>query len=153
MNKNMKYMTSFFNDHLPSSDDLINSILDKFFELFSNVFNPIVVEGYLDDLIGQHLMFQMLIFIISISILLLIVALFFISFFLKNKEYLMNKFENKYIQMYLRYQFLIAKVSYYIIPVFIIIGLIDIVVVLYYMLSHPIPYHVIPVNLHIYVKS
>lgn len=128
-------------------------MIDKIFELFSNLFNPIVVEGYLDDLIGQHLMFQMLIFIVSISILLLIIVFLFISFFLKNKEYLMNKFDNKYIKLYLSYQFVIAKVSYYIIPIFIVIGLIDIVVMLYYMLSHPIPYHVIPVNLHIYVKG
>lgn len=152
-NSGSGFTSNFTGDQLPSGNDLINSMINKFFELFSHLFNPIISEGYLDDLIGQHLMFQMLILIVSISILLLIVVFLIISFFLKKKDYLMNKFDNKYIKMYLRYQFLIAKASYYIIPILIGIGLLDNIVMLYYMLTHPIPYHVIPVSLHIYVKG
>lgn len=54
--------------------------------------------------------------------------------------------------MYINYQLILAKISYYVIPVFIIFGLIEMSVILHYLLSHPIPYHVIPANLHIYVK-
>ena len=78
------------------------------------------MEGYLDDLMGQHLLFQILLFIVCISILLLFIVFYFyylyyeikslykfiiiiysflfLLFILRNKEYLLNKFQNKYDQ-------------------------------------------------------
>ena len=111
-----------------------------------------MVEGYLDDLIGQHLLFQILLYIVAISILLLFIVFLFLFFILQHKEYVINKFQNKYIKMYIKYQFILAKISYYIIPILILFGLIEMIVILHYTLSHPIPYHILPINLHTYIK-
>ena len=70
---------NFVGDKLPSINDLSNTIADKLVELSYNFFNPVLVEGYLDDLMGQHLLFQILLFIVCISILLLFIGSFFIS--------------------------------------------------------------------------
>lgn len=143
---------NFVGDNIPSINDLSNTIADKLVEICANIFNPVLVEGYLDDLIGQHLLFQILLYIVAISILLLFIVFLFLFFILQHKEYVINKFQNKYIKMYIKYQFILAKISYYIIPILILFGLIEMIVILHYTLSHPIPYHILPINLHTYIK-
>ena len=110
------------------------------------------VEGYLDDLIGQHLFIQMLLVIVAISLLLLFISFLFIILLLQNKDYVLKRFNNKFIKFYLNYQFILAKLGFIILPFFIILGIIELIVGSYYIITHPLPYDKLPIDLHTYIK-
>uniref|UniRef100_UPI0030E15D7E hypothetical protein n=1 Tax=Daedaleopsis nitida TaxID=1140402 RepID=UPI0030E15D7E len=83
---------------LPNSDD--NSIFENFLpDSLSNIFRdfniselfrPIQIEGYLDDLIGQQLFIHILMFITVISLIILFTLFLCIQVFLSKKEYFLN---------------------------------------------------------------
>ena len=67
-----------------------------------------------------------------------------------NKRAIIN---NKFITLYLKYQIFLAKVSLFLLPLLIMLGLIELFVGLYFIITHPIPYEVLPIDLHTYVNN
>ena len=72
---------------------------------------------------------------------------------LHNKNFIINKFNNKFIKFYINYQQLLAKISLFILPIIIMFGLIEIVVGLHFLITHPIPWEELPIDLHTYIKK
>ena len=121
---------------------------------FSNFFSPSPVSGYLDDLIGQQIAIYFIILVTSIGLLLLVIAYIINNLLLLNKDYIVKHFsENKLIQFYLKYQVLSIKVSLFVLPLFIFLGLFTLIQSSYYMITHPVPYELLDVNLHVFVES
>ena len=117
------------------------------------IFRPVPVEGYLDDLIGQQLFIEFLMFITVFSLIILFSLYLFIQVFLNNKEFILNKFNNKYIKYFFKYQIFLAKFSSIMLPIIIMLGLINLLVMIFYLITHPIPYEKLPIDLHILLKK
>jgi hypothetical protein len=95
----------------------LNNFLDKFISdsIYSHllgIFRPVEVTGYLDDLIGQQLFILLLLFIIVFSLIIFLIIYLFIIILVKNKEYLLSIFNNKFFLFYVKYQLILAKLSY-----------------------------------------
>ena len=125
-------------------DNLISHIL--------YIFRPVEVTGYLDDLIGQQLFIHLLLFIIVISLIILLTIYICIKIMVNNKEFLLNKFNNKFILFFIKYQLMLAKISSFILPLMIMFGLFELTIGLYFLITHPIPYEKIGIDLHICIK-
>ena len=147
-------------DILSKISDYFNNIsletsptYNKFINIIYSIFRPVNVEGYFDDLIGQQLLIIMSLFVIAVGLLLLMVAFLIIVFMLQNKDFILKKFNNKLIKFYINYQVILAKIGIYVLPLFILFGLIELIFFLYYLLTHTLPYESLPIDLHIYVSA
>ena len=127
-------------------------LLFKFLSILLDFFRPVPVVGYLDDLIGQQLFIHMLLFIIVISLIVLLTIYLLIQIMVNNKEFLLNKFNNKFITFYIKYQLFLGKISSFVLPLIIMFGLIELMVGLYFIITHPIPYDKLDIDLHICIK-
>jgi hypothetical protein len=117
-NSNNSYNKKF----IPSSDSLIQLFIYIFREIMQ-VFKPVEVQGFLDDLIGQRIFIEFLLFIMCTGILILFILFIFNLIFLLNKDKIINKFENKIIKLYFKYQVFVTKLTLIYIPIFIVSGL------------------------------
>ena len=108
-------------------------------------------HGFLDDLIGQQLYINFLLFIIVVSLIVLFIGYIFLNIFIQNKDYIVNKFNNRFIRLYIRYQFIQARIASIYLPVLILAGLLQLMVAIYYNITHPIPYENLHIDLHTYV--
>jgi hypothetical protein len=129
-----------------------NIIPDNIFSFILDFFRPVPVVGYLDDLIGQQLFIHLLLFIIVLSLIVLLNIYFFIQIMLNNKEFIIKKFNNKIILFIIKYQLFIAKITSIVLPLLIMFGLIELLVGLYFILTHPIPYDKLDIDLHTFLK-
>jgi hypothetical protein len=144
--------TSFLPKDFNFNNLLDNFIPDNLLSFLLDFFRPIPVVGYLDDLIGQQLFIHLLLFIIVISLIILLTIYIFIQIMVNNKEFLLKKFNNKFILFFIKYQLFLAKISSFILPLLIMFGLIELMVGLYFILTHPIPYDKLDIDLHIFIK-
>ena len=71
--------------------------IDKIINFCLKPFKPVNVEGYLDDLLGQQLFIYFLLLLIVLSLIVLLLVYIFINIFLQNKDFILSKFNNKYI--------------------------------------------------------
>jgi len=133
--------------------NLVNQFIDKMFTSIMNLLQPTFVEGFLDDLIGQQLIIHIILFFILISLILLIITYFINILILFNKDFILNKFKNKYIRLFINYESFLTKLTLIILPFFIILGLIILFHGFYFLISHQIPYHNLGIDLHVYVSS
>ena len=115
-------------------------------------FRPVPVEGHLDDLIGQQLFIHILLLMVVTSLIILFTIYLVIQLLNNNREFLINKFNNKFIRFYFKYQLFLAKISMIILPIIILFGLIEMFVGVYFLLTHPIPYEKLDIDLHTFIK-
>lgn len=122
-------------------DDFLNISFDSLFKHFISYFNLHPVEGYLNELYGFIWFSQVLLIIISIGLLFLFFIYIFINIFLLNKDLILKKLnnKNKLIQFYFKYQIILGYISFYFIPFLIIIGLCELIYILNYLITHPLP--------------
>ena len=118
-----------------------------------NLFRPVGVEGHLDDLIGQQLFIHFLLISIVIGLIVLFTIYFLIQTMYNNKEFLTKRFNNRFIRFYINYQIILTKISLFVLPAFIFLGLIELFVGLYFIITHPIPYELLPIDLHTYLNK
>lgn len=83
---------------LPDLNLDFNNLLDRFFEIIFSVLQPVRVTGYLDDLIGQQIAIKAVSLLLICSAILSFIAYILNIIFYINKNYLINKFKNKYIE-------------------------------------------------------
>ena len=140
---------------LPDSYNQLLSHLspENLFLNFIGLFKPAGVEGHLDDLIGQQLFIHFLLIIVVISLIILFTLYFSIQTMYNNKEFITKKFNNRFIRLYLKYQIFLAKISLIILPLLIMLGLIELIVGLHFLITHPIPFEELPIDLHTYLKK
>lgn len=138
------------NDVGNSISHFINDTLNMFLMYLSQ---SAPVEGYLDDLIGQQLIIYILLLIVVISTIFLFLVYLFVLFILSNKDYFLTRFNNKYINFFIRYQLFLSKLSLFILPIFIMIGLLQLLIGIYFLVTHMIPYDSLGIDLHKYVSN
>ena len=143
------------NTFLPTDvNKYIDSLFpEKIIQYLLKIFRPVEVEGHLDDLIGQQLFIMFLLLIIVISLIIFFLLYVFWNTIYNNREYFLNKYNNKYIKFYIKYQIFLTKISLIIIPLFILFGLIELLFGLHFLLTHPIPYENLGIDLHTFIKK
>jgi hypothetical protein len=138
-NKSLDEIYSIFND----------SILNNIF----NFFKPVEVTGHLDSLLGVQLVLYFSIFILAISVSLLLILHLFLNVFVLNKERITKQFQNKIILFYVKYQSILAYISLFVLPILMLFGLFSIALASYHLITHPIPYENLDIDLHQYINS
>ena len=88
---------------------------------------------------------------IVFSLIILFILYLLIQVFLSNKEFVLKKFNNRFIIFYIKYQVFLGKFSSIILPLFILLGLIELFVGLFYIITHPIPFENLPLDLLIFL--
>ena len=73
--------------------------------------------------------------------------------FVLNKDKILNKFDNKFIKLYIKYQSFLAKLSLIYLPVFILVGLLILCHGFYFLIKYQIPYESLNIDLHTFVSS
>nr|YP_009463055.1 hypothetical protein [Pleurotus platypus]AUW35298.1 hypothetical protein [Pleurotus platypus] len=131
----------------------LEMIMEKYIQLVFTVFKPASFEGYLDDLLGQQLLIHLLLLMSILGVLIFFSIFIFLLIFNSKKEYLLSKFNNKYLQFYIKYQYLLLKFSLIWMPVVIFIGLVQILVMTIFLITHTIPIEAFPVDPHMYILS
>jgi hypothetical protein len=127
--------------------------LDQIINFFLRAFKPVTVEGYLDDLLGQQLFIYFLLLLIVVGLIILLLVYMFINIFLHNKEFILNKFNNRFIRFMIKYQVILGKISLYVLPFYLLFGLIELLVGLHYLITHPIGWEGLPIDLHTYISD
>jgi hypothetical protein len=148
--------TTNTNSFLPSSDGVSDFIIKFYENLFREVMQflqPALVQGHLDDLIGQRMFIEFILFMSCIFVGILFIVFIFSLIFVFNKDRIINLFKNKFIIWFLKYEAFLSKITLFIIPIFIFMGLFSIGNGLYWLLTHPIPYESLGVDLHQFVSS
>ena len=117
-------------------------------------FKPVAVEGHLDDLVGQQLFIHFLLIFVVIGLIIMFSFYLLLHIVYYSKDFIIKRFDNnnRFIKLYLRYQVILSKISLIILPVFILLGLIELFVGLHFLITHPIPYEELPVDLHTYIS-
>jgi hypothetical protein len=145
------------NSYLPFSNsdfsDFVNKLIDLIFKETIQILKPVQVQGFFDDLIGQRMFVEIILFILCISIILLFIFFIFNLIFLLNKEKLINKFDNKFITFYIKYQAFLSKITLFYVPIFIFTGLFTLTKGLYWLVVNQIPYECLDVDLHKFISS
>lgn len=137
-----------------NNSNFVSDIIDNIMNNFSNLFQFSNVSGYVDDLIGQQIALIFIMLFVSISLILLMSAFIINNLLLLNKDRIVKHFSHKKIvQFYLKYQVFSIKLSLFILPIFIFVGIITLIQCNYYLITHPIPYEQLGVDLHVYVDS
>ena len=150
----IKILIEKSNTFLPdTSTDLINKFMDTIFKNTIQVIKPVYVEGHFDDLIGQQIIIHIILFILVISLILLFLFYIINNMFVLNKDKILNKFDNKFIKLYIKYQSFLAKLSLIYLPVFILVGLLILCHGFYFLIKYQIPYESLNIDLHTFVSS
>lgn len=145
------------NKFIPSSNwdysDFINQLSDLIFKQAIQLLKPAHVHGFLDDLIGQRMFIEIILFIMCICIILLIIISIFNLIFLFNKDKIIKKFDNKFITFYIKYQTFLSRVTLFYLPIFIFTGLFTLCHGLYWLVTNQIPYESLDIDLHQFISS
>jgi hypothetical protein len=145
------------NNFLPSLDFdfslFITRLSDLIFKETMQLLQPVYVEGFFDDLIGQRMFVEVLLLILAISLVLLFIVFIFNVIFLLNKDWIIKKFNNKFISLYIKYQSFLSKITLVYVPILIFIGLFTLCQGLHWLIINQIPYESLEIDLHKYVSS
>jgi len=143
------------NKFLPSSDfsDFIDKFINLIFKETMQVLKPVPVQGFFDDLIGQRMFIEIILFILCICVILLFIIFIFNLIFLLNKDKIIKKFDNKFITFYIKYQTVLSWITLFYIPIFIITGLFTLCHGLYWLVTNQIPYESLGIDLHQFISS
>lgn len=133
--------------------DIINKLTDFMFKETMQILKPVHVQGFLDDLIGQRMFIEIVLFILCFCIILLFIIFIFNLIFLLNKDFIIKKFNNKFITFYLKYQVFVSKITLFYIPIFIITGLLTLCHGLHWLVTNQIPFECLEVDLHQFISS
>ena len=64
-----------------------------------------------------------------------------------------NHNKNRFINFYLKYQIFLANITLYLLPILIIFGIIEIIYILNYLISHPLPIDQIGIDPHVFIGN
>ena len=148
---------NFIDPNLNDLNFLKDMDIDKIINFCLKPFKPVNVEGYLDDLLGQQLFIYFLLLLIVLSLIVLLLVYIFINIFLQNKDFILSKFNNKYIRFYIKYQIILGKISLFLLPLpskrILLFGLLELLVGIHYLITHPIGWEGLPIDLHTYISN
>ena len=99
------------------------------------------------------MLIQILVLSVVLGVIILFCILFIIQLMYNNKEFIVKRFNNRFILFYIKYQIILARISLFIFSLVILFGLIELFVGLYYLITQPVPYEDLGIDLHTYVKK
>lgn len=136
-------------------NNLTNTSIDSYFKELLSFFKLESLDGYFDELYGFIWFSQVLLLIISVSLLILFVLYVFNNILIANKEAIINRVndKNKILKFYVKYQLLLSRISFYFLPLLIIIGLLEMIYISNYLISHPLPLEKLPIDTHVYISN
>jgi len=147
------------NNYIGDENPIVNIISEAFNsipEFGSNflfkLFEAREVVGFIDDLLGQQLIIYFSLFIILISLSLFILIFFWNLFIFSFRDIFLSYFTNKYVVWFIKYQIVLFKVSLVVLPILILFNLFILGHGLYFLITHPIPYDTLNIDLHTYVE-
>jgi len=70
-----------------------------------------------------------------------------------NKDFIIKRFKNRFVLFFIKYQLFLSKISLFVLPLLIMVGLIELFVGLYFIITHPIPYDKLYIDLHTYITK
>ena len=91
-----------------------------------------------DVLVNQHLAIIYLLFFIVVGILLLTIVFTITCCLYYYRDYFLKNFTNYYVNLYIRYQILLAKIFFIIYPILFTLSMLVLLHGLYYLAIHPI---------------
>lgn len=106
--------------------------------LFTDLFAPVEHSIPLDTLLNVHFILILGLFILVFCTILLLVFLFFNLFILFNKDFLLNRVQNKYAVLYIKYVLFKSRIDVLVLGMFIIGTLCFVLYILHYLIVHPI---------------
>ena len=92
----------------------------------------------LDVLVNQHAVIIYLLFFAMVSMIILIILLIFTICLYYYKDYFLKNFTNYYVNLYIKYQIFLAKISFVIYTIFILLDMFVLIHGLFYLATHPI---------------
>lgn len=132
---------------------IINNMIDIIFKNTMQFIQPVAVQGHLDDLIGQRMFIEVVLLVLCISLLLLFIFFIVNIVIIINKDKIIERFNNRFISLYLRYQVFLSKITLIYVPILFLTGLFTLGHGLHWLITHPIPYENLGLDLHQYVSS
>jgi len=97
------------NSFVSSSDsnrDIFKELYENLFEQIMPLFQPGIVQGHFDDLVGQRMFIQFLLLLICFFLLVLFLVFIFNIILILNKDRILGYFKNKYILLFLKLEFI-----------------------------------------------
>ncbi len=89
----------------------VSKLADFFFNVVFTILKPVSATGFFDDLVGQHIIILVSLLIIGVfTSILFIIFLVNVTIFI-NRDYLINRFSNKWIRLYMTFQTRLIKYS------------------------------------------
>lgn len=116
------------NSFLPSSDSssLMESLLqlyENLFRQFMELFGAVPVQGHFDDLVGQRMFVEFILFTSCIFVSILFILFIFNLIFVFNKDRILNKFKSKYVRWFIEYEIFVSRITLVVFPLLILLGL------------------------------
>ena len=147
-------VSNFVSSVSDNGSNIVSHFMDAIMNNFSSFFHFSPVNGFLDDLIGQQIVLYFVILLGSISLVFLLTGFIINNLILLNKDYIVKQFsQRKIVQFYLKYQEVMIKLSLFFLPAFMYLALFTLIGSSYFMITHPIPYEQLGIDLHVLVDS
>nr|QWO71373.1 DNA polymerase [Termitomyces sp. DKA64] len=142
---------------LPSPNLDFSNLIEKFSNLIfketMQLFKPVQIQGFFDDLIGQRMFIEIILFFTSICLIVLFIIFIINLIFLLNKDKIIKKFNNKFIRFYIKYQTALSRITLFYVPIFIFVGLFTLFKGILWLITHQIPYESLGIDLHQFISS
>lgn len=117
---------------------LIDSSNSSDKNFFQNLLSPVDHSIPLETLINQHFIITLLLFILVLALIFLVIFFYLDLIILFNKDYFLNKVNNKYILMYVKYVVFKYKINLVVIAGINLFTLFFLAYCLHYLITHPI---------------
>lgn len=114
---------SFVSSNSNSLLDYLFQVYEKLFRVVMQLLNHEVVEGHLDDLIGQRMFIQFILFSSCICVVILFILFIFNLIFVFNKDKVLSLVNNKLLIWFIRYELFVSRITLIVFPVLILLGL------------------------------
>lgn len=124
-------------EDIGNSDTSTSNLITNF-DSIKDLFSPVEHSIPLDTLINVHFVMILGLFILVFCLIISIIYLFINILILFNKDYFLNKVQNKYALMYVKYVIFKSRVDIVVMGIFIIAVLCFMLYILHYLIVHPI---------------
>lgn len=126
------------NDNGGSGINTLIDSSDSSDNFIRNLLSPVDHSIPLETLINQHFIIILGLFFIVLALILIVIFYYVDLIIIFNKDYLLNKVNNKFVLMYVKYVVFSTRVNLIFISTLILVILLFLVYCLHYLITHPI---------------
>ena len=107
-------------------------------DVIRDLFSPVDHSIPLDTLVNVHLTMILGLLILTLALIFTIIYLYINLIILFNKDFFLNKVNNKYILLYVKYVAFKTRIDIIVISILILVVLCYMLYILHYLIVHPI---------------